>query len=186
MLQMHCPQQSQKWSLGDTAHGLIEQVATSLWSLENFHGTLWVFRVVRLHPNSDVPDYLIGSDQISPWLAFQMEAHLFQKNWRLLWKSLLWQGKLDFRRACSGFSRSSKKGGRHQTLIFLKNFYKKREKWNSRQLSFSVEEWSCHAQGSSDSNRNRSNSMPRDAQHQWRKTANMSLARLKGIQLQAS
>lgn len=48
------------------------------------------------------------------------------------------------------------------------------EKWLSSHISLPAEEWSCHAQGSSDFYRNRSNSMPRGAQHPWRKTAKKS------------
>lgn len=49
------------------------------------------------------------------------------------------------------------------------------EKSEIRHVSCSVEEWSCHAQGSSDSNKDRSSNVPREAQHQWRKIAKESL-----------
>ena len=48
------------------------------------------------------------------------------------------------------------------------------EKWHSSHVSLSAEEWSCLAQGSSDFYRNRTNSMPRGAQHPWRKTTKES------------
>lgn len=48
------------------------------------------------------------------------------------------------------------------------------EKWHSSHVSLSAEEWSCLAQGSSYFYRNRTNSMPRGAQHPWRKIAKES------------
>ena len=48
------------------------------------------------------------------------------------------------------------------------------EKWHSSHVSLSAEEWSCLAQGSSYFYRNKTNSMPRGAQHPWRKIAKES------------
>lgn len=48
------------------------------------------------------------------------------------------------------------------------------EKLHSSHVSLYAEKWSCLAQGSSYFYRNRTNSMPRGAQHPWRKIAKES------------
>lgn len=96
-------------------------------------------------------------------------------DWESLWEGPLWQGKWGPRKACLGFSRGPpEKGGGHQTPYPPRDVCEvKRE---IPVIPLSLEEWSCPAQGSPDSSRNRSNNMPRGARCQERKTAkNLSL-----------
>lgn len=121
-----------------------------------------------------------------------MDVHVFQETGRVLCKDLFDKEN----GVLGGLAWGSLEGPQRKEegvkpLSSSRTFTNSEEKSEICHVSFSVEEWSCHAQGSSDSNKNRSSNMSREAgasveQRSKREPASPGLDGLRGIQLQAS